>query len=336
MTVGSSFVPFQQAVDNWLRQQRICVTGGRGTLGRLLTRRLIGAGARRIVVLDQQPAAAYGSDLDTGAAENFTGNILDPASLDRALADCTVVFHLAALIHVGRSQREPVRYFEVNGLGTAHVLEACRRLSIRRVIYASTSHVYGIPRQLPIPEDHPTVPISVYAASKLAGEVMMRGCAANHGISCDIARMSNVYGAFAGAETVIGYALKQTVSGMPVALRNLAAVRDFIHADDVTEALVRLAALGDGLAGCRAVNVSTGQGVSIRKMAKTLVNVAAEYGLGSPKITEESGGQNEPVPELVLDNRRLRELTAWTPQIDLEQGLRLALQEHQRNRNRNP
>ena len=332
LTTPGQALPQAHTVDEWLRQQWVCVTGGRGALGRHLIRRLLAGGARLIVALDRRPATSQDSVSKVSPVEHFTGNILDPAELDRALVDCTVVFHLAALIHVGRSQTEPLRYFEVNSLGTAHVLEACRRLGIQRVVYTSTSYVYGPPRQLPVTEDHPTMPVSVYAASKLAGEAVIQGYAANYELSCDIARLSNLYGASFGAETVIGRALRQVVSGEPIALRNLEPVRDFIHADDVVEALVRLAAAGDDRSGCRIVNVSTNQGVSVREMAQALANIAVEQGWGYPEIVQTGDSRDELVPRLILDNSRLRELTGWMPRITLQQGLRVALQELQRQR----
>lgn len=176
------------------------------------------------------------------------------------------------------------------------------------------------------------MPVSVYAASKLAGEAVIQGYAANYELSCDIARLSNLYGASFGAETVIGRALRQVVSGEPIALRNLEPVRDFIHADDVVEALVRLAAAGDDRSGCRIVNVSTNQGVSVREMAQALANIAVEQGWGYPEIVQTGDSRDELVPRLILDNSRLRELTGWMPRITLQQGLRVALQELQRQR----
>lgn len=317
----------EDAVDDWMRQQSVCVTGGRGALGRRLVQRLVTGGAYRVVALDRQ-LVTPGDDATQGrSVEHIVGNILNPADLDHALLDCTVVFHLAALVHVGRSELEPLCYFEVNALGTAQVLEACQRQGIRRVIYTSTSHVYGIPRQLPIGEDHPTAPLSVYAASKLAGEVAVQGYAAKCALSCDMARLANVYGASFSPETVIGRALEQVANGEPIRLRNLAAVRDFIHADDVVEALVRLAAAGERGTGCRIVNVSTGQGASVLEVAETISRIAAEQGLGRSEVIQTGSSQNELVPRLVLDNRRLSELTGWAPQIRLKQGLRLALQE---------
>jgi len=296
--------------------------------------RLVVGGAHRLVTLNRQPAILCGDATKSRSVEHVVGNILNPADLDRALCGCTVVFHLAALVHVGRSELEPLRYFEVNALGTAHVLEACRRLGIQRVIYTSTGHVYGDPRQLSIGEDHPTIPLSVYAASKLAGEAAIQGYAASFGLSCNIARLANVYGASFSTETVITCALEQATTGGPISLRNLAAVRDFIHADDVVEALVRLAAAGDESTGCHVVNISTGRGVSVLEMAETLSKIAAEEGLGRPDVVHASKRQDELVPRLVLDNQHLRELTGWAPQISLEQGLRLALQEFQWERQR--
>jgi nucleoside-diphosphate-sugar epimerase len=162
--------------------------------------------------------------------------------------------------------------------------------------------------------------------------MVMQGYAASYGISCDIVRLSNLYGASFGTETAIGCALRQVACGEPIALRNLTAIRDFVHADDAIEALVRLAAVGDSLAGCRIVNVSTSQGVSVREMAQTLASIAAEQGLGMPEVIQTGINQTEIVLSLVLDNSRLRELTHWTPHINLEQGLRLALQELEQNR----
>ena len=321
-----------KAVDSWLRQQSICVTGGRGALGKRLVQRLLVGGAQRVVTLDSHPDVPEGEVMPGRCAEHLVGSILNPADLDRALGGCTVVFHLAALIHVGRSRSEPLRYFEVNAFGTACVLEACRRLGVRQVVYTSTSHVYGIPRQLPIGEDHPTVPLSVYAASKLAGEAAVQGYSASFRLSGDVARLANLYGASFNPETVIGRALEQAAVGGPVCLRNLASVRDFIHADDVVEALVRIAAASGEDTGCHIVNVSTGQGVSVREVVETLSKIVVEQELAQPELIQTGDSRDELVPRLILDNRRLSELTGWAPQISLEQGLRLLWQEYQQEK----
>ncbi len=299
----------------------VAVTGGGGVLGRRLVRRLLHSGVRRVVVNDRQASAGW-----PAAVECVAGDILDPQALLAGLADCQVVFHLAALTNVGQSRQEPERYWRVNSLGTACVLDACRKLGVPHVVYTSTSHVYGVPVRSPVDEEHITRPLSIYAASKLAGEVALQGYTAEFGLGSTIARLSNLYGGGLGPETVIGRAVRQAAAGGPIQLYSLTPVRDFVYVDDAVEALWRLAALGPA-ADCRIVNVGSGRGYTIGAMADTLVRVAQHA--GGESIAIETPLQEPPVgiPELILDQRRLRHLTGWTPVISLEDGLTLALRE---------
>jgi nucleoside-diphosphate-sugar epimerase len=316
-----------KTIESWVREQSIGVLGGRGSLGRRLVRRLIASGARKVTAFDRQPVIWGKNAMKDRSVEQVEGNILDVACLERVVRDCTVVFHLAALVHVGRSEVEPLPYFETNALGTACVLEACRRSRVSRVVYTSTGHVYGIPRRVPIQEDHPTLPLSSYAASKLAGEAVMQGFATGFGVPCVIARLANVYGMSFDHETLVGHAVKQTVEGKGIRLRNLTSIRDFVHVNDVVEALIRLAAADKKNNGFQIVNVSTGCGVSVLDMVETLSNIAPELGLRRPEITQMAGEKRERVPILILDNRHLLNLTGWAPRMDTHQGLRIALQE---------
>ena len=306
------------------QEESVCVTGGRGSLGSHLVAALESSGAARIVAFDAQPPALRRVRDEGGRVEHIVGSILSLDELERAISGCSVVFHLAALVHVGRSALDSVRYFDVNALGTANVLEACRRSGVQRVVYTSTTHVYGKPSQVPVAESHPTSPMSVYAASKLAGEAAMQGYSAGYGLTSYVARVSNLYGTSLNPETVVGRALEQCAAGGPITLRDVTPVRDFIHADDVVGALACLAASRPG-DGCHTVNVSTGRGVSILQMAETLARVADEEGLGHPDVVQSGEDPVDPVPELVVDNRRLTELTGWTPVVSLEEGLRRAL-----------
>jgi len=302
-----------------LSAQSVCVTGAGGRVGRRLIDALQQVAPRRLVAFDTHEDAQ-----ESSVTEWVIGSILHPDDLQRAVEGCSVVFHLAALTHVGRSWDVPLPYFKLNAMGTACVLEACREAGVKRVVYASTGYVYGVPRALPVDEEHPTAPLSPYAASKLAGEVAMKAYAAT-GLSGCVARMANIYGSAFDSETVIGLAMEQAALGGPIVLRSLSPVRDFIYVDDVVEALIRLAAAE--VREFQIVNVSTSRGISVGKMAETLAGVAAELGLGSVDVQETGEGKAELVPELVLQNRRLRELIGWEPEISLEEGLRTSLQQ---------
>ena len=308
-----------------LREARVCITGGQGALGRRLLWQLVSVGVRNLVVLDRAAKRPNQAIDKNSYIRWLTGDVLDPEAVDRAVAGSDIVFHLAGLVDAAQSTAHPLAYFQVNALGTAQVLEACRRRAVAHVVYVSTAHVYGIPRTVPVEEGHPTDPGSPYAASKLGGELVIRTYARMGSMSGIVARLANVYGAPFAGTTVVGRALQSALTGGPVVLRTLAPVRDFLYVDDAVRALVRLAA--SPARECETVNVGTGRGVSVGQMAQALVRIAQELGLGTLGVHESAPAEADPVPELVLDTRRLAALTGWTPSVALETGLRRSLTE---------
>ena len=235
------------------------------------------------------------------------------------------MFHLAALTHIGRSKFEPIKYLEVNGLATGNILDACRNENVEKFIYTSTSHVYGNPLQERINEFHPTQPLSIYAASKLAGEAAVYGYLYSYGIHTTIARLSNLYGSSFSTDTVIGLAVDQVVNNRPVELKSLTSIRDFIYVTDAVDSLIRLAEVDHNRSESEVVNVSTGKGVSVAEMAVTLVEEAEKLGLDRVQIMEPHEEVIEKIPSLVLDNSRLISLTGWSPLVNLHNGLRLTI-----------
>jgi nucleoside-diphosphate-sugar epimerase len=252
---------------------------------------------------------------------------MDAELLPRAIEGCDVVFHLAGLKHAGRSFEERLRYFDVNGSGTARVAEACHQSGAGTLVYASTGHVYGTPQTIPVDEDHPTRPLSIYAASKLAGEAAAFGYAAAAGLRTVIARLANLYGNPIDEDTIVGRAVGLAVRGEDIRLRNLAVVRDFVHMDDAAEALVRLAEFAQrGPSGrCTIVNVTNATPVSAGQIAELAADLAVAAGKRRPAI--ESSGGPEALPKLVLSGARLESLLGWLPQIDIASGIRSLIPE---------
>jgi nucleoside-diphosphate-sugar epimerase len=304
--------------------QKICITGGGGALGRSLVTKLIEYGASDIVILDKQYSPRVCEKVSVSFVE---GSILNKAHLRKALKGCNLVFHLAALTNAGQSSVEPEQYIQTNCIGTMKVLELCKELKVSKMIYPSTSHVYGHPETIPVNEKHPTKPLSVYAASKLAGEALMQSFSFQAGLSGVIARMSNIYSSASGPETVIGRALGQVMSGDHIHLRNLSAVRDFIYVDDAAEALIRLAEVKTGQPDSLTVNVSTGKGISVEDLCGILADAAQRHGLKRPDIINDRENNKDHVPVLVLDNSLLKKLTDWIPHKTISEGLSLILDE---------
>lgn len=299
-----------------LAQRSIAITGGCGALGTCLARLLSSLGCREVVVFDRSPPVCHAEGL-----RYISGDILNADDLERALRGCEVVFHLAALADPQGSFAAPMRYMEVNVLGTAQVLEACRRLGVAQVVYASTGHVYGVPIRLPVDEQHRTEPRSIYAATKLAGEVVAGGYAQSFGTAVVIARLSNLYGGTSGANSVLGRAIQCVLSRGTVELRSMEEVRDFLYIEDAAEALVRLVASHGTQNGVHIVNVSSGYGVAIADAVQELLQAAEDCGLPRPSVMPPGGQPDREIPIFVLDNHLVRELTNWVPTTSLRQGL---------------
>jgi UDP-glucose 4-epimerase len=312
-------------MEEWIRNQSFCITGGSGALGSSLLKKLIDSGAQNIVILDQRDPLTDYKEINNLCVDFIKGSILNKYHVSKAVKRCSVLFHLAALIHAGNSALSPLSYMKVNCLGTFNVLEACREQGVPQVIYTSTGHVYGRPCEMPVNEDHSTIPLSLYAASKLAGESLMHAYAASFGISTIIARLANLYSELSVSDTVIGCALDQVSSGQGIELRNLSAVRDFLHIEEAAEALIRLAMVPRSKYESLVVNVSPGYGVSVGELCEVLADIAEEQGMERPHIIKNMGHYEEQVTTLILDNRLLKKLVGWTPQITLREGLSRSL-----------
>jgi UDP-glucose 4-epimerase len=295
-------------------------------LGRALVRRLTAAGVRVVGV--DLPAALAGLP-PAEAVTYLPADLLDDhqvkslwARVDAPLAADQVVFHLAGAASVEACARDPGRAYRLNVTATANVLEACRAAGVRRVVFPSTALVYGRPAQLPVDEMAPAAPETIYAATKLAAEALLQGYAAQFGFASTVARLGNVFGPGAAADTVVARLIRQARSGGPLVVKTLAPTRDFIHSEDVADGLVRLAE-ACGAPGFRVFNLSSGLATSIGELALTIARLAGLPGA----IWETEPDAPDAVPHLVLDTRRLIDATGWRPAVSLEAGLGLALKE---------
>jgi UDP-glucose 4-epimerase len=218
----------------------IVVTGGAGFIGANLSRRLCEQGGE-VVVLD---------DLSTGSLDNLRdldvtfvqGTILDPDTLDAAMRGAEAVVHLAARPSVPRSLSDPVASHLVNASGTVEVLEAARRAGSPHVVVASSSSVYGANPVLPKHEDLATLPLSPYAASKLATESYALAYQHSFGVPTLAFRFFNVFGPLQAAghayAAVVPMFVSAALEGRPLTVHGDGKqTRDFTYIDTVTEVI---------------------------------------------------------------------------------------------------
>src|SRR5881396_1768124 len=291
--------------------RRALVTGGAGFIGSHLVDRLVADG-QSVCVLD---------DLSTGSASNVPSqarfervDICDWPSLRDVVAAFKpdAVFHAAAQTDVGRSIREPDFDARVNVLGSLNVLRAAVVAGTRRIVYASSAAVYGTPERLPVPETHPTRPLSDYGASKLAFEHYLHAYQARGLIEFAALRYANVYGPrqqVSGEAGVVAIFTRRMLAGDPVTIfGDGRKTRDYVYVGDVVEATVRAA---QGPAGVVA-NLGWGREVSDLELFREIAT-ATKYTRAATHVGDRPGD----IAHSCLDPTVAQRTWSWKPTIAL-------------------
>ena len=301
--------------------RRVVVTGGAGFIGSELVRQLVLSGAAAITVID---------NLATGRRENLAGigsdrvtlaiaDIRDAPRLAPLVNRADVIFHLACL-GVRHSLHAPEENHEVNATGTLRLLEAARAARVERFVCVSSSEVYGTARSTPMTEEHPTLPSTVYGASKLAGESYARAFHRSYGFPSVVVRPFNTYGPRCHHEgdsgEVVPKFLLRCLAGLPmVVFGDGAQTRDFTYVEDTARGILA-ASQCEALVG-ETVNLGSGSEVSIAELAR---RVAAALGRPDAPIVHDDPRPGD-VLRLLADTSKARALLGFRPQRSLEEGL---------------
>lgn len=296
----------------------VVVTGGAGFIGANLCRELRQRG-EEVVVLDDLSTGALGN-LDGVDVRVVTGSILDDAALDDALPGATSVVHLAARPSVPKSIIDPVASHEANATGTVRVLEAMRRHGVAHVAVSSSSSVYGANPVLPKREDLVPMPVSPYAASKLATEQYALAWAASFGLGALPFRFFNVFGPLQAAghdyAAVVPAFVDAALKGEPLPVHGDGTQsRDFTFVGSVVAVLAD-AAIGR-ISSPTPVNLAFGSRVTLLELIAELEAV-----LGHPLERAHEGRRAGDVDHSQADQTAFRALFPDAAVVPLADGLR--------------
>ena len=245
--------------------KRAVVTGAGGFLGSRVVAELLRRGAQvQALVRYQSNYSAGNLDVKHERVEITRVDVRDADSLVGQLDSADIVLHLAANVSVPHSFDSPQSHVSTNLAGTLNVLEECRRAAVGRVVFVSSSEVYGTAQTRKITESHPLVAQSPYAASKIAAEKLCESYWHAYGVPIVVARPFNLYGPQQSMRAVIPSIVAQALAGRTLHLGRTDTIRDFNYVDDTSRALIDLGLAG-GVDG-QVFNIGTGRGVSIREV----------------------------------------------------------------------
>jgi UDP-glucose 4-epimerase len=307
-----------------LAGKRIVVTGGAGFVGSNVVRKLLEESADVLVLDDFYTGDDNNLPAGKSNLEIIRGSVTDFDLVRQTFTNSSLVFHLAAR-NIIVSTRNPREDYEVNIGGTLNVLLAARELKIPRVVYSSSTSVYGNPRYLPINEDDATNMLSPYAVSKFAGENYCKAFYESYGLSSSVVRYSNVYGTAQRPDNpycgVVAKFFESAMKGESLRIHGDGEqTRDFTYIDDVVEAtlLAGISAKADG----QVYNVGTGREVTVNQLARLIIEITGAT--VEPAYVDRRDIDN--IRRRVVNIEKIRRELRWIPTFTVEQGLRRTYQ----------
>lgn len=304
--------------------KKALVTGADGFIGSHLVEQLIDDGFRVKAFVYYNSFNSWGW-LDTFPKEKlknieiFAGDIRDPNGVRTAVKDVDVIFHLAALIAIPYSYHSPDSYVDTNVKGTLNILQAARDYNIERILVTSTSEVYGTALYVPIDEKHSKQGQSPYSASKIGADAMADSFFRSFNLPVTIVRPFNTFGPRQSARAVIPTIITQLLAGeTKIKLGALHPTRDLLFVKDTVKGFIAVANSLKTIG--HEINLATQQEISIGDLAQKLIDLINKNAIIISDDVRLRPERSE-VERLLGSAEKIKSLTSWKPEFNLEEGL---------------
>lgn len=309
-----------------LKSKKILVTGGLGFIGSNFAEYLVNSGYN-VVIYDAKTYAGNMKNVEgiRKKVKLLVKDIGDFKELCDAISEVDVIYHLAAESHVHESILSPRKFMETNFMGTYNVLEACRKHD-KKMVYVSTSEVYGTALKIPMTEEHPLNPRSPYAGSKAGADRLCYSYYITYGLPVSIARPFNNYGPKQLPEKVIPNFIIRAFFNKPLEIHGGGLqTRDWLYVSDHCDALEKfLHFRTDG----ETLNLGTGRDISILYIA----NLILKHLNKSPSLIKHVGDRPGQVKKHIACTKKAEKLLKWKAKTSFEIGLKKTIDWYLQNK----
>ena len=306
--------------------KKVLVTGGAGCIGMQVCKELSRRGFS-VVLFDLPEQIQLVNSYIPAGVETYYGSILDCSSLRDAMAGCDAVIHLAAYLGVRRTEINKLRCIEININGTQNVLDCAIQNRIKKILFASSSEVYGEPLTNPVTEDSVLQGKTLYGITKLAGEQLCKAYEERYPeLAYAILRYFNTYGPFQIAQFVIPKFIRSVMKDKaPIIYGQGKQKRSYCYASDTAWATVE--ALLNRRANGETFNIGdSNEPITLSELADLVIRVCGKEGQIEPKYQREfrfsDRSQEREIFERYCDSTKAHEALGFAPRVSLEEGIR--------------
>jgi len=290
---------------------KVLVTGGSGLIGSTIVRRLLDIG-HDVGVFDIKKTKHQDCDY-------FDGDITDPDITKNVVKGYDVVIHLAATLGVINTETNPVRTLDTNMGGTKNVLEGCKVHGVKKIIFSSSSEVYGEPTKIPINERDKPIPITTYGVAKFAAEEYIKAYSRNFDLGYTIFRLFNVYGDEQAVDWVVPEFVSKAIQDQDIIIHGDGSqTRCFCHVSDIANAFTLALEKADR----EIINVgNNSEPISIKDLALKIIKLTNSKSKLKFLPFEESKRNRNEIMKRMPDIEKARMKLDYEPVISLEEGI---------------
>ena len=299
-----------------VEKMKILITGGSGFIGTNLTKSL----------KDKHDITIF--DLNDPKIENIQyvkGDICNEAHVIESIQGFDIVIHLAAAVGVSYTDNEPIKTLDFNIQGTKNVLQACIKNSIKKLIFSSSSEVYGEPIKLPISESDSPIPITTYGISKLVAEEYIKAYAKTCGLSFTILRFFNAYGCGQSTNFVIPNLVKLALNNQPITIHHDGSqIRSFCHIDDIIQGISLAFEKGNN----EIFNIGNdSEPISIKELGRKIISMTNSQKTEIEVPFEHSERNRKEILNRIPSIEKAKKLLGYKPTVSLHDGIEDIIEE---------